>query len=287
MVHHALYTLCLLHRTALHCYIMSVAWDLNCLCHRHYADNVGILAHCSFHAAVYCVCHNMMFHTQWAPSMRRNELLLEMTWEVTTTVLSMTPGHMASDVTAEWRRELFDVVLTDSLDRQSCVMSAPWYLLWCRLRHCVDEDDDELRCPWRRDDVVGCWLNINWQLDSSVLCDECSLVLARVQAATLWWWARWRAACPEQAPMDKRRLTEDLMFCASYIVERTCNCPAFRFSTSLRRWPMRSLWKDAVLWQHADWSIYMVGKLNGNGSCRVGYVCSAWTRVSWRWWLSV
>ena len=61
-----------------------------------------------------------------------------------------------SDVTEGWRCELFNVVLTDSLDCQSCVIGAPWYLLWCRLRHCVDEDDDELRCPWRHDDVVSC-----------------------------------------------------------------------------------------------------------------------------------
>ena len=38
-----------------------------------------------------------------------------------------------------------DLILTDSLSRQSCVMSAPWYLRECRLRHCVEEDDDELR----------------------------------------------------------------------------------------------------------------------------------------------
>ena len=38
-----------------------------------------------------------------------------------------------------------DLILMDSLSRQSCVMSAPWYLRECRLRHCVDEDDDELR----------------------------------------------------------------------------------------------------------------------------------------------
>ena len=184
--------------------------------------------------SIYCMCHTMMFRTQWAPSMRRNELLLEMTWEVTTTVLSMTLRHMASDETAEWRRELFDVVLTDSLDRQSCVMSAPWYLLWCRLRHYVDEDDDELSYPWRRDDVVSCLLDIKGQLASSVLYDECA------------------SSCTMSAPVPWVR-----------------NGPAFRFSTSLRRWPMRSLWKDAVLWQHADWSIYMVGKLNWNGSCRV------------------
>ena len=168
-----------------------------------------------------------------------------------------------------------NLILRDSLRPRSCMMSAPWYLLWCRRRHYVDEDHDELCCPWRRDDVISCWLNINGQLESSVLCNECALVLARVQAATLCWWRRSWAACPEQAlPMDERLLTEDLMFCASYIVECTCNCPEFRFSTSLRRWPMRSLWKDAVVWQHADWSIYMVGKLNWNGSCRVGYACS-------------
>ena len=177
-------------------------------------------------------------------------------------------------MTAWWRRKL--LMLRDSLRRWSCMMSVPWCLLWCRLRHCVDEDHDELCCPWRRDDVVSCWVNINGQLGSLVLCDECALVLAWVQAATLCWWGPWRAVCPEQAlPMDERRLTEGLMFCASYIVECTCNCMAFRFSASLRRWPMRSLWKDAVLWQHVDWSIYMVGKLNWNSSCRVRYACSA------------
>ena len=185
--------------TALHCYIMSVAWDRNCLCHRHYADNVGIVAHCIFHAAVYGMCRTMMFHTQWASSMRCNELLLEMKWEVTTTVLTMTPGDMASDVTEGWRCELFDVVLTDSLDRQSCVMGVPWYLLWCRLRHCVDEDDDELSCPWWRDDVVSCLLDIKGQLVSSVLYDECALVLAVMQAAILCWWGRWRTALPMTA----------------------------------------------------------------------------------------
>ena len=45
------------------------------------------------------------------------------------------------------------------------MVSAPWYLLWCRLRHCVDEDDDELCCPWRRDDVVSCSLILTDSLD--------------------------------------------------------------------------------------------------------------------------
>ena len=86
-----------------------------------------------------------------------------------------------------------NLILWDSLSRQSCVMSVHWYLRECRLRHCVDEDDDELRVQSKR--------------------------------------FRW----------TNSRLTEDLMFCASYIVECTCNCPACRFSTSLRRWPVRSL----------------------------------------------
>ena len=64
------------------------------------------------------------------------------------------------------------------------------------------------------------WRSSDKQLGSSVMCDECSLVLA--ECRPLCWWGRWRAACPEQAlPMDERRLTEDLMFRASYIVE--CN----------------------------------------------------------------
>ena len=52
-----------------------------------------------------------------------------------------------------------DLILTDSLSRQSCVMSAPWYLRECRLRHCVDEDGDELRVRIKR---------FRWTKDSSL-----------------------------------------------------------------------------------------------------------------------
>ena len=62
MVHHAL--LCLLHRTALHCYIMSVAWDRNCLCHRHYATmlvykhTAFFMLQCTAYISLWCSTFN-------------------------------------------------------------------------------------------------------------------------------------------------------------------------------------------------------------------------------------
>ena len=191
----------------------------------------------------------MMFHTRWTPPMRRDELLLEMTWEVKTTVLSMTPDNVASDMTTRWCL-VFGVVLTDTL-----VFGSVW---WVHPGTCWSADCDTVlmrtmtSCNARYDGKIApwvVWFHTNGLVESLVLCDECALVLAEVQAATLL--MRTMTSCVSGASASDGRKAVNWRFDVLFIFYGWANlqltqCLSSR--ASLRRWSIRSLWMDAVLW---------------------------------------